>query len=546
VALRRIGLQGKILAVLALGTLLLLGGALRGVLLLKSALHSFEELLATQATDERSVMNLEITFKKQVQEWKDVLLRGEDPALFRKHWGAFEVEEARARALATDLEASLRKRSAAQEADLAAQFVQAHRVLGEDYRAALRVAQAGPRGFDARAGDLRIRGRDRPPTALLEELATALKKDIEAGSTDTLQGSARASTSSLWLISLATLIATLAALFLLELWLRRPLRQLVGLVDRVAGGDLTTTLTIESGDELEDFARSFSNVVSSLRKVPERLGVSSRELEAVGVSLDNAAREQRKTITVHSAALQETQVTAQQIRQTAGLAARQANAVLEDVGAAEAKVRLGQEAVDRTIAILAEVHQEALLIGNQVEGFRDLTHKIDVIALTVKDLADQSNILALNAALEAVRSGEHGKGFAVVAREIRSLSDQSIRATTEVGQILRVINDAIGHAVSLTKSGQQRMNNGLSEIQRSGDSLRALLETVQSTASSMRQIASAVVQQTAGIEQIFTAVREQGEMMRSGERSLETLSGSLASLKDVTGEVTALAASYKL
>jgi methyl-accepting chemotaxis protein len=249
---------------------------------------------------------------------------------------------------------------------------------------------------------------------------------------------------------------------------------------------------------------------------------------------------------VHAAALQETQVTAQEIRQTAVLAANQANIVLEDVGEAESKVQLGQEAVERTVAILGEVLQEALIIAEQVEGFRALTSKIDLIATTVKDLADQSNMLALNAAIEAVRSGEHGKGFAVVAREIRSLSDQSIRATADVSQILGTINRAIGEAVTLSKSGQQRMNNGLAEVQRSGDSLRALLDTVRSTATSMRQIAAAVVQQTAGIEQIFAAVRDQGEMMRSGEQSLERLSGSLVSLKDVTGEVTALAASYKV
>jgi methyl-accepting chemotaxis protein len=542
---RRIGLQGKILAILAVGALLLVGGALRGVFVLKSALRSFEELLTTEGADEREVMTLEITFKKQVQEWKDVLLRGDDPELFRKHWEAFQADEAQVRSLAQDLQASVRKRSVWRGA-LAAQFIEAHRALSDDYRAALRAAQARPKTFDAHAGDLRIRGRDRAPMILLEELAAGLKKDIESGAASTEQGADRASTVSLWLIVLATLLASVAALVLLDVWLRRPLKRLVSLVDRVASGDLTSTLTLESGDELEDFARSLSNVVARLRQVPERLGESSLALGTVEASLDKAAQQQRQTMAVHAAALQETQVTAQEIRQTAVLAANQANIVLEDVGAAEAKVQLGQEAVERTVSILGEVLQEALVIANQVEGFRALTGKIDLIATTVKDLADQSNMLALNAAIEAVRSGEHGKGFAVVAREIRSLSDQSIRATADVSQILGAINRAIGEAVKLSKSGQQRMNNGLSEVQRSGDSLRALLETVRSTATSMRQIAAAVVQQTAGIEQIFTAIRQQGDMMRSGEQSLERLSGSLVSLKDVTGEVTALAASYKV
>jgi methyl-accepting chemotaxis protein len=185
-------------------------------------------------------------------------------------------------------------------------------------------------------------------------------------------------------------------------------------------------------------------------------------------------------------------------------------------------------------------------VGEEIQRLRENARKIGGITLTVKDLADQSNMLALNAAIEAVRSGEHGKSFAVVAREIRSLADQSIRATSQVGEILGELTRSIGSAVSMTGQSTRRMEAGLTEVNASGDSLRELSGIARENVSAVRQIAAAVSQQNAGIAQIFAAVNDQMTMMDQVQKGLERTQGASAQLNAVAAQVADTLSRYKL
>jgi methyl-accepting chemotaxis protein len=164
----------------------------------------------------------------------------------------------------------------------------------------------------------------------------------------------------------------------------------------------------------------------------------------------------------------------------------------------------------------------------------------------VKDLADQSHMLALNAAIEAVRSGEHGKGFAVVAREIRALADQSIRATSQVRDLLADVSEAIATTVSITEEGTRRMEAGLSQIRQSGDNLQALTDIVRDSSASVRQIASTVSQQTNGIEQISTAVSELNSLMHDTLKRITATTESVGALQALSERVSQVVRGYRL
>ncbi|HEX8705950.1 MAG TPA: methyl-accepting chemotaxis protein, partial [Myxococcaceae bacterium] len=168
------------------------------------------------------------------------------------------------------------------------------------------------------------------------------------------------------------------------------------------------------------------------------------------------------------------------------------------------------------------------------------------ITQTVKDLADQSHMLALNAAIEAVRSGEHGKGFGVVAREIRSLADRSIRATSQVRDLLADVSNAIANTVRITEQGARRMEAGLSQVRHSGDTLRALSAIVRDSSASVRQIAHTVNQQTAGIEQIFTAVIELNSLMDGTLERITATSNAVGSLRAHSDRVSQVVSDYQI
>ena len=251
-------------------------------------------------------------------------------------------------------------------------------------------------------------------------------------------------------------------------------------------------------------------------------------------------------ISRQAAALQETQTTAQEIRQTSLLASQKADDVLRVAEQAEKIGRTGESTIEQTFAGLTAARGHVEQIATKIAELGEAMQKIGGITLTVKDLADQSNMLALNAAIEAVRSGEHGRSFAVVAREIRSLADQSIQATDQVRDILSGITTAVRGAVQITEAGAARMDTQLTQVRSSGENLRELSEIVRTNSGAVRQIAAAVSQQAAGVSQIFTAVTDLSTMMRHTVERIDSTNEAAKVVKDVMDQTSTLLKSYRV
>ncbi|HYS07163.1 MAG TPA: methyl-accepting chemotaxis protein, partial [Myxococcales bacterium] len=204
----------------------------------------------------------------------------------------------------------------------------------------------------------------------------------------------------------------------------------------------------------------------------------------------------------------------------------------------------GEAVVEQSIGGLAAIQSQTGEIGERIRSLEESAKQIGGITSTVKDLADQSNMLALNAAIEAVRSGEHGKGFAVVAREIRSLADQSIEATRQVGSVLARLGSSIESAVKMAEHGTRAIAEDLSRVRQSGDNLRGMLAIARDNVDSARQIAAAVSQQDTGIQQIFVAVTDQLTMMQETQQRLDRATAASAAVREQAARVTQLLARY--
>jgi len=313
----------------------------------------------------------------------------------------------------------------------------------------------------------------------------------------------------------------------------------------VEHGDLTQTITLTSGDEIGELAGSFTRLVEKLRQIPSSLHEASEVLARSVGALGVTANEQRDSILRQATALDETQVTANEIRQTSAAAAQKAEHVLQVVARADEVSRAGAESLERSLSGLSEIGASVVSMTEKIETLKERTRQIDGINITVKDLADQSNMLALNAAIEAVRSGEHGKGFAVVAREIRSLADQSIQATQRVREILLDISRSIDEVVSISAAGRRLTESGLSEVRSAGQTMLALSAMVKDTSDAVRQITASVSQQNAGISQIFSAVSDLGAGMRDTRTRLDSTGEAVERLQSVTDRVSQIVTSYR-
>jgi len=347
-------------------------------------------------------------------------------------------------------------------------------------------------------------------------------------------------------ITLAALVVAALVSVYLAARFTHPLRKLTQAARRIVEGDLSQQIEVASSDEVGELAAAFAQMVEKLKQVLRTLQDSVQMLTNAGTELGQSTSEQSQTITRQATALQETQVTAQEIKQTSLLAAQKAEAVLKLTEKADEVSSQGEAAIEKSLGGLGDIRAQVDEIAQKISQLSERTQQIGGITQTVKDLADQSNMLALNAAIEAVRSGEHGKGFAVVAREIRSLADQSIQATNRVREILEDIAGAIRVAVSITERGSQKIEGGLLQVKASGENLRELSNIVRDNSSAVRQIAAAVSQQNVGITQIFSAVTDQTRMMDETMRRLESTTDAAATLRTLSERVSEVVRQFRV
>jgi methyl-accepting chemotaxis protein len=290
-------------------------------------------------------------------------------------------------------------------------------------------------------------------------------------------------------------------------------------------------------DELGDLSQATARAFERLKTLSQTLGESAQLLGTSARELGTSSSQQNETISKQAAALHETQVTAQELKDTSELASIRSEAILKQMDEVESITRAGEAVIEGSLKGLEEIRTQVAAMAESIRALDTHTRQIASITTTVKDLADRSNMLALNAAIEAVRSGEHGKGFSVVAREIRSLADQSIQSTHRVRQILENISESIRATADMTEKGSVKVGESLEQIRTFGQDMRQISNIVQNNAASVKQISAAVSQQGTGIQQIFTAVTALTEMMEDTITRIRATDESITVVRDVANKV---------
>ncbi|EPX61359.1 methyl-accepting chemotaxis protein [Cystobacter fuscus DSM 2262] len=349
-------------------------------------------------------------------------------------------------------------------------------------------------------------------------------------------------------IPVAVLVIMLLTLATLSAWMlaRRQEQGSLAVLQAIEGLSVGKVRPAQwvSTDEIGDLAFGLNAVVLQLSALPRALQQSATQLVEAGATLRHANDAQRMALTTQATTIQETNITAQEIKQTSDLSAQRAEEVLNVVRHAEELSRSGTLAIEQTIAGFSAIRDSVFAIRGKMERLQASAVQIGEITQTVKDLADQSNLLALNAAIEAVRSGEHGKGFGVVAREIRLLADQSIRSTSRITTILDEVGNAIGDAVAMTDVSTAQVEGGLGKVKTSGDSLRQLSLMVNNSSEAVTQITAAVSQQNAGFAQIFNAIADLSRSMDQSLERLESTQEAADMLQKVSHQVSQVARQY--
>ncbi len=285
-------------------------------------------------------------------------------------------------------------------------------------------------------------------------------------------------------------------------------------------GDLTQTLEQTSADEFGELANWFNQFVSKLRGLVGDISQYAGQLTDASEDMNNVihqigastAEQQSKTDQV-AHAMQEMNTMVQMVY---------ANAVDASSGAAESKERAGEGSAVigdtiRTIGGLAEAVEKAESVVQQVS---DESNNITVVLDVIRGIAEQTNLLALNAAIEAARAGEQGRGFAVVADEVRTLAERTQQSTQEIQKMIESLQQGVSGAVEVMVHGKEQATLSVEQVGKAGESLNAITTSIESISSKNRQIAETAEAHRAVSDDINNSVSEISEM--AGHTASET------------------------
>ena len=334
-----------------------------------------------------------------------------------------------------------------------------------------------------------------------------------------------------------------------RLYLERTIYNYQAFVDQIARGDLTDRLSPDDegvNDGLVSLGHNLNNMVSNLaemtyqiREAAATIITASAEILAITTQQAATAEEQATAVAQISTTIDEVKTIVEQSFRKAQIVAEQAQRT-RDISEG------GQQAVAETAGSMEQIKTQVEGIAENILALSERTQQISRITATVSDIAAQSNLLALNASVEAARVGEQGKGFAVVAAEMRNLAEQSKQATTQVNGILTEIQKATNVAVMATEEGTKQVDAGAQLTRQTGETIQQLVYSITENAKAAQQIVASSQQQTTGIEQIALAMENIRQATFQNRASTRQTQKTVKDLSNIAQQMEELVAKYKL
>lgn len=321
------------------------------------------------------------------------------------------------------------------------------------------------------------------------------------------------------------------------------LRGMAKTAELIAAGDLRSAVQSHSGSDV--LSSAFARMSGDLRAQVSSLVEAAGTLTSVANEIVASTSQLTASASETAAAVSETTTTAEELRQTAQLASQKARQVSDEAQKMVQVSQSGRKSAGDATAGMARIRHQMDAIAASMLRLSEQSQAIGQIIAAVEDLASQSNLLAVNAAIEAAKAGEHGKGFAVVAQEIKSLAEQSRQATGQVRTILGDIQKATGAAVMATEEGGKAVDGGTRQTELAGESIQALSGSTAEAAQAMTQIAVSSQQQLAGVGQVVAAMDSIRESSTQNVASAKQLETAARNLNDVGAQLQHLVGRYK-
>ncbi len=357
--------------------------------------------------------------------------------------------------------------------------------------------------------------------------------------------SAQARTFQLISTLLALLVGVIAAVIITR-QITRPLQETLAVVERIASGDLTQNVTVTRRDELgvlqQGIARmgvTLRDLISGIRDGVTQIASAAEELSAVTEQTSAGVNSQKVETDQVATAMHEMTATVQEV-------ARNAEEASQAAAAADGEAREGDKVVNEAIAQIERLASEVVRSTEAMSVLQQESDKIGSVMDVIKAVAEQTNLLALNAAIEAARAGEAGRGFAVVADEVRGLAQRTQKSTEEIEGLVAGLQNGTQQVSAVMSNSRALTDSSVALTRKAGASLENITRTVSNIQSMNQQIAAAAEQQSAVAEEISRSIINVRDVSEQTAAASDETAASSVELARLGGQLQQMVSHFRV
>ncbi|MBJ6748936.1 methyl-accepting chemotaxis protein [Geomonas anaerohicana] len=341
--------------------------------------------------------------------------------------------------------------------------------------------------------------------------------------------------------SLTLFIVLGGAFGAINIWsIRTPLARTMRYLETMAQGDLSEEIVVNRRNEISQMLRSLQKLQTSMRGMIQGIQQTADELASASSQLSNTSTRMAEG-TEHAS--QQSSSVSSAVGEMAGVSsdiALSCQKMADRAGSTNTATSKGEETITRMTSVMGEIEQMVTGTVDAVKALGSNSDKIGDIVVAIEDIADQTNLLALNAAIEAARAGEQGRGFAVVADEVRRLAERTTSSTREVQSIIASLQGDVKNVVALMERSANSVRSGTDDVQHSSRAIGTIKEHITPLLEYVSQVATAAEQQSAttiniseSMRQIIGVVQETAGGAQESARAAEDLANSARALQDM-------------
>jgi methyl-accepting chemotaxis protein WspA len=350
------------------------------------------------------------------------------------------------------------------------------------------------------------------------------------------------------IVGIGVLVTLLSAVF--ALWITRsitlPLQRAVQTAQQIADGDLAAHIEVRTRDETGELLAALKNMMQSLAKIVGEVQSSGIQVNSSVTAIAATGKEQQATASEIAATTTEIGATSKEISATSRELVKTMNEVSAVAEQSATLANSGQVGLSRMEETMRQVMEAAGSINAKLAVLNEKASNINQVVTTITKVADQTNLLSLNAAIEAEKAGEYGRGFAVVASEIRRLADQTAVATFDIEQTVKEIQSAVSAGVMGMDKFSEEVRRGMQEVQHVGGELSQIIQQVQALAPRVESVNEGMQAQATGAEQISQALTQLSEAAQQTVESLRHSTVAVDGLMEVSTGLRASVSRFKL